>query len=158
MSLVPDARYEDVQLRSLKRKVAEAQDQLDQLTRESTELRNRYQKECPASLGYALTGLIILCGSVGKADKRVVFWYEEGRSLRIMLKPLGINKATSAIVERKTTELRTKAAVVKHQFESTGKVCKEALSEAQSLNQRVNEYSKSTIGNVQQNNTGIIRK
>lgn len=133
----------------LKSKINDLQNQLRQMVTTAETLRRDYNENCTASLKNAISGLLTLAETVSKADKQIVFWYEKGKALKVVLRPLGINKKTSVIVERKTTKLKDQVASVESQFASTSLVCKEALTEVQTLNRRVNEYSKSGIGDVQ---------
>lgn len=151
MSLVLYSPYEEPSLTLLKEQINNLRVQLLQLKRETEILNSDYQRECSTSLADALKGLLYLSESVYKADKQVVFWYEKGKVLRIVLKPLGVNKKTSAIIQRKTTKLKTQATYVEAQFASTSQVCQEALKDVQTLNRRVNDYSKTGIGSAQEN-------
>lgn len=130
--------------------------QLGRMRDEAKELRQDYEQKCSKSLATALMGLMILSNTVCKADKHVVFWYEKGKILKLMLRPLGIDKETSAVVARKTTKLKTQVATVESQFESMSLISKKALVEVQALNRRVNEYSQLGIGGARDEVTEVL--
>ena len=140
----------------LRRKIHDLQLQLGQMRDEAKALCHSYERKCSKSLSTAIRGLLTLSNTVYKADKLLVFWYENGKILKLTLRLLGIDKETSAVVARKTTKLKTQVATVGRQFESTSLVSKKALVEVQAFNRRVNEYSQLGIGGVQAEVTGVF--
>ena len=156
MMLVRYSGPDEPSLVLLQAKILDLQSQLKQMKKEAKTLRIDYELKCSTSLKSALSSLLTLSDTVCRADKQIVFWYENGKALKVILKPLGVNKKTSAIVERKTAKLRTQVAVVEGQFASTSLICKESLGEVQALNRRVNEYSRTSIGSAQDKVTEVM--
>lgn len=146
MALVLRSSVNDPGLAALSLKVDILQSQLQQLKTETETLRRNYRTKCSASLSDATTKLLKLTENVCDADREIIYWYEHGKALRIMLRPLGIKKKTSAIVERRTSHLKNQVASVEKEFSSASNVCKESLSQVQTLNKRINEYNKTGIG------------
>ena len=136
-------------LTALQTQTADLQSQLDNLKSEAEALRCDYQTKCSRSLETAINSLLKVCDTVCKSDKQIVFWYEKGKVLTLMLRPLGINKKTSRIVQKKTSRLKTQVSTVESKFSATSLLCKESLAEVQALNRRVNEFSQTSIGGAQ---------
>lgn len=146
MALVLRTSASDPGLAALSLKVQSLQSQLQQLKTETEALRRNYRAKCSASLSDATTKLLKLTENVCDADREIIYWYEHGKALRIILRPLGIKKKTSAIVEKRTSRLKNQVASVEKEFSSASTVCRESLSQVQTLNKRINEYNKSEIG------------
>jgi len=146
MALVLRSSGTDPGLVSLSLKIQNLQSQLQHLKTETETLRLDYRAKCSASLTDATTKLLKLTENVCDADREIIYWYEHGKALRIMLRPLGIKKKTSAIVERRTSRLRTQVVSVGREFGSASAACGESLARVQTLNRRINEYNKSDIG------------
>ena len=142
----------------LKRKITDLQQQLDRMKDKAKALCHNYERKCSKFLKTAIRGLLTLSNTVDKADKLLVFWYENGKILNLMLRLLGIDRETSAVVARKTTKLKTQVATVERQFESTNLISKKALVEVQAFNRHVNEYSQSGIGGVQDEVKGVFNR
>ncbi|KAH8906827.1 hypothetical protein BR93DRAFT_968395 [Coniochaeta sp. PMI_546] len=146
MALVLCSSVNDPGLAALSLKVDSLQSQLQQVKTETETLRRNYRTKCSASLSDATTKLLKLTENVCDADREIIYWYEHGKALQIMLRPLGIKKKTSAIVERRTSRLKNQVVSVEKEFSSASNVCKESLSQVQTLNKRINEYNKTEIG------------
>ena len=146
MALVLRTSGTDPGLVALSLKIQALQSQLQQLKTETETLRQDYRAKCSASLTDATTKLLKLTENVCDADREIIYWYEHGKALRIMLRPLGIKKKTSAIVERRTSRLRNQVASVEREFGSASAACGESLARVQGLNRRINEYNKADIG------------
>ncbi len=146
MALVLRSSVSDPGLAALSLKIHGLQSQLQQLKTETETLRRNYRANCSGSLSDATKELLRLTENVCDADREIVYWYEHGKALRIMLRPLGIKKKTSAIVEITTSRLKNQVASVEKQFNSASTVCKQSLTQVQTLNKRINEYNKTGIG------------
>jgi len=140
---------QDCDLASVGSRVPLLQAQLDELAAETETIRLDYEKKCTKSLKSALKGLIDLCENVCNADSQLVFWVEKGKPLALLLKPLGIDREASAVVEKGTAKLKHEAHSVQRKFQRSGSVCRTAIAEVQSLNRRVNDYAHTSVGAVQ---------
>lgn len=156
MALVTCSWPNDPSLMLLQSTITNLRLQLNLMKIEAEKLRTNYEAKCSVSLKRAVSGFLDLSCIVCKADKQVVFWYNEGKLLGRILRPIGLNTQTSAIVERKTTKLKSQVAVLEKQFVSTSIICKESLGSVQALNLRVNDWRQTSIGSTQDKVTEMV--
>jgi hypothetical protein len=106
----------------------------------------------------SLLSLIQLADYVYKTDKALVYWVEKGKPVKLLLRCIGVDKRTDALVARKTTKVKKEVGRVEEKFKKTSTVFGDGLKAVQGLNTRVTEYSISSIGTVHDNVNGALEE
>jgi hypothetical protein len=119
-------------------------------------LREEHTKRCSAAVREALSALVKLVERVAKTDHRLVYWYEKRGSVKLMLRCVGVDKRTNAIVDTGTSMMKRDVKRVENKFVSTSGVFGEGLEAVQDLNTRVTSYSLKDLCPVQSGSAGIM--
>lgn len=138
----------DSRLEDLHRQFAALDRELCIIQKCYSKLKQEHGRKCSKALTDAISSLTQVVNYVNKSDKSLVYWYERGSNMKLALRCVGIDKRTSTMVEKKTTKIAGKAAMVETQFNRSGEIFSDGLKAAQNLNTRVTHYSLSSIGDA----------
>jgi hypothetical protein len=139
-----DARLENLkaELLSLGRELVALQTQHQTLAMEQ-------RQECADALSKSWVHLSAVVKYVNRLDKKVLYWYEQHGAVKAVLRIVGVNKKTGAIVERNLSKIRDRVARVEASFQRSGEVVLGSLTAVQSLNAQVTHYSLSSVSSAQ---------
>jgi len=155
MALVKTACVRDTALAGLKTQTQTLDAHLTMIQYDYELLRTDHDQKCALSMNEALAGLLSLVDHVSRTDRALLYWVEKGKSVKTLLRCVGMDKRTDTIVEKKSAKMKKKVNKVEGQFRDAGKAVMDELRVVQDINTRMADYSISRVGGIQNQARGM---
>jgi hypothetical protein len=147
----------DPKIESLGTSIRRLDAKFAELQTEHSRIQTEHSQKCTDALGASLSHLAKVIEDVSIADKKLIYWYEQKRGVKLMLRCVGIDKRTSAIVGRKIKQLKGDITKTEKKFRRTSEAFSAGMTAVQGLNTRVTSYTLLEVGEVHNSSTSALK-
>lgn len=138
----------DSLLNELKKRHDELQKQLNNMQKEHERLDALHTQQYLRSIEESMTSLFEVIVYVRKADKHLVEWHHRSDNLKVALRWIGVDRRTTAVVEKKTKKLKAKVSVVESKFDRADDTVATGLRATESLKSEFVHFSHHSVDQV----------
>jgi uncharacterized protein YoxC len=139
------------------RQIRQLDSRFTELQCEHRRIQDEHSRKCASALSISLSYLGKVIEDVGKADKKLIYWYEQKKGVKMMLRLVGIDKRTNAIVGRKTKRIKGDVQKAENKFRQTSEVFTDGLNAVQGLNTKVTSYSLLEVSTTHNSSASTLR-
>ena len=106
----------------------------------------QYNLKCNESLKIAMGCLFNVIEHVRQADKKLIKWHDRSKTLKKVLRVVGIDRRTHIVIDRGTRDLQERVQIVESKFTESGCVFDNGLKATQRIESEVLEFSVYDVG------------
>jgi small-conductance mechanosensitive channel len=153
MKMLPGSEDEpdvgpDARLSSLLGRFERLQFTLSQFRERCKDFGEQYGPECSSVLMETLLQLLEITKHVNKADRLVIHWHSQSKTMKTALGLVGLRKQTQAKIDEKTAKLKVELLNLESKFNATSVIFHSSLQNIETLNEEIRTFSSSNVGEI----------